>query len=37
MEPRLELAPTTNVCYNSLLWMCMSNPLWYGMAENIEK
>ena len=27
-----ELVPTTNVCYNSLLWMCMLNPLLYCIS-----
>ena len=31
--PRPELAPTTNVRYNNLLWMCTLNPLWYGMVN----
>ena len=29
--PRLELAPTTNVCYNSLLWMCTTNVCYNSL------
>ena len=31
--PRLEQAPTRNMRYNSLLWMCTLNPLWYGIVK----